>query len=173
MNNLKAILIIAAIMSIPTSLGFDQAFAGGGSPVTIGSVIIGEDCELQLTGGLDYGTLNPLNPESVEDSVNLSNGGNQNAVVTIEGTNWDDESSTPADVMLVGTTHYEVGTPAATSYASKTILVVSPGVSLTTVAPASSTDVTFQLTVALTAGNENYDGTLKQDVTFGFGCVSV
>lgn len=189
MKIVQIALVIAAIMSFPGTVMFQEANAAGGSENEVASVIVEGACELDITGGpLNFGTLNVLdNPTSEETTLTLTNtNGNAGAITNVWATDWTDQQTTPQVQMQSTTTRADTtshpstsdGDPAideandAATIASYAISLVdaSPGDSLTTV-PAGGNDViNFRLQLLLDSPTTYSGSALDQQITFSFTC---
>jgi len=170
MKNLCIIIAIAAIMSIPGSMVIPQAFAGTAN-TSLGTVTVIGACEIVTSGGMAYGSLSPISGASPEQTVNLGNSGNLGSITLVAGTAWDQQVPVAPVEMLVGVTHYSLGSDdSQAGYDAKTALT-GGAVALTTVGAQTVALPTFwQLEILLVGGSSGFAGSLEQTVTFSFSC---
>jgi len=126
-----------------------------------------QNCGLNLSGTLSYGSLSP-NAESTTDRVlTLQNIGSVASDVFISGDDWLDALSVVQ--MLVGVTHYSTTGPDLVLYGNKTPLTQSLLTPLATVSPGASLPTFWQIQLVLE--NITFSGFLSQPVTFTFDCL--
>lgn len=187
---------MTAIMSLAGGLGMQSAYAAVtdlGATVTISAT-----CEAVLaaaTPSLAFGNVDPV-VNSADDGgasatgtasqitdgfkITINNDGNQASSIVVDGTNWEDTSFTPVEVMSAGQTKFS---DTAGVIADKTALPnneatapVEAAVLLTVIepdAPDNGVEDTFwDLDVTLDILPTFLTGTLSQVITLDFACVA-
>jgi len=139
--------------------------AVGSEPLT-GSVNVLQNCGLDVSGTLNYGSLIPGLESTPDRTVTLQNTGSVSSDVLVSGSDWLD--ALVVLQMLVGVTHYTLNGPDLDNYATKTPLTTLLS-SLIDVPSGSSVPTYWQIQLLLQ--NTDFAGLLSQSVTFTFDCL--
>ena len=146
---------------------YATSIGGSGSQFLQAKLNLLQNCGLDLSGTLSYGSLSPNTASTPDRTVTLQNLGSVPTDVLISGGDWLDALSVVQ--MLVGVTHYSTTGPDLVLYGNKTPLTQSLLTPLATVSPGASLPTFWQIQLVLE--NITFSGFLSQPVTFTFGCL--
>jgi len=174
MNKILTVVIFTAVISIPMSLGLQEAFAGTAVDIEpVGTITILATCGTDATGTIAYTSLNvgSTTNNANEQIIVIENTGNRNVDVIVSATDWTNQASPFQQIMLAGVTHYSIVDD--TAYGTQTTMLKT-GVGTTDVVvgltPQSFESVFHKVSIVLVAAASTFQATAVQTETFAFDC---
>ncbi|GFN39713.1 MAG: hypothetical exported protein [Marine Group I thaumarchaeote] len=174
MNKISTLVMFFAVLSIPMSLGLQEAFAGVATSATpTGTITILATCGATASGNIIYTSLGvgSTTNNANEQVVTITNTGNRNVDVIVSATDWTDTVTAFPVVMLAGVTHFS--TTADTAYGTQTTMPKTGTATENVVlglTPQSTQDVFHKVSIVLVPAQSTFQATAEQTETFAFDC---
>jgi len=173
MNKISTLVMFFAVLSIPMSLGLQEAFAGTSpSFAPVGTVTINPTCGTTASGTLNYLSLDVggTTTDATEREIVITNTGNKAVDVIVGATPWTNTISPGQTVMLASVTHFSI--LADTAYGTQAVMPTSPSTVkvIDDLGAGLSITMFHKVSIVLVTGEKDFSLTAQQTETVAFNC---